>query len=114
MQRSEASGWSRGSAQIAAEEGERADRWGRPGSDGRRRAWGAERAGLERVGPRGLAGPSGMRGELGGSRAGPAWEKVKRWVGQGSKLGWVSFGFFFLFSFYFYLLSLFNSNSNKG
>ena len=46
MQRSEASGWSRGSARIAAEEGERADRWGRPGSEGRRRARGAERAGL--------------------------------------------------------------------
>ena len=25
-------------------------------------------------------------------RAGPAWEKVKRWVRPGFKLGWVSFG----------------------
>ena len=46
VQRSEASGWSRGSARIATEEGERANRWGRPGSEGRRCARGPEHAGL--------------------------------------------------------------------
>ena len=49
------------------------------------------------------------------TRGGPSGEKSERAglpeVGPGSKLGWVSFGFYLS---YFYLLSLFNSNSNKG
>ena len=102
-----ASGWSRGSARIAVEEGERADRWGRPGSEGRRRARGAERAGLEQVGPRGLAGPSGMRGELGPrkrKRSRPNWAAWKGWAGRAwaAGLGLGSLlGFYFPFLFYF-------------
>ena len=68
--------------------------------------------GLERVGPRGLAGLSGMRGELGGLRGRPGWgagyrEREKGGKGLGclsgfrAGSGWlVGFGFsiFLLFS----------------
>jgi len=79
------------------------DPWVRPGSEGRRRARGGERAGLERVGPRELAGPSGMRGELGPRKR----KKEQAELGRGERVGrtgwscWVGFGFpiGFLFSF---------------
>jgi len=68
------------------------------------RAWAgrARERGLERVGPRGLAGPSGMRGEL-GPRKGVGWaEKETGWAGVW-QLGpcWFSIylGFFSLFYF---------------
>ena len=110
MQRSETSGWSRGSARIAAEEGERADRWGRPGSEGRRRARGAERAGLgcgrwlvgsgaqwgraTRSRASGLSGVLlGRVGNLGRAREGEgAWAvrgkgKEEGWAGRAGALG---------------------------
>ena len=83
---------------------------------GRARSRGLRRAGPDAgsgVGERAAQGRvwAGLRereGELGGSRAGPAWEKVKRWVGPGSKLGWVSFGFF-SFSLSISIYSLFST-----
>ena len=104
------------------EEGGEADAWARErsGSEGCVRATRlSERAGPgagSGVGERAAQGRvwAGLRereGELGGSWAGSTWEKVKRWVGPGSKLGWVSFGFY---PSYFYLLSHFKFKSNKG
>ena len=83
---------------------------------GRARSRGLRRAGPDAgsgVGERAAQGRvwAGLRereGELGGSRARPAWEKVKRWVGPGSKLGWVSFGFF-SFSLSISIYSLFST-----
>ena len=103
---------------------------GGTGGSGRRRAGGVRCllgrasafARLERVGPRGLAGPSGMRGELGGSRGRPGWgagrrEREKGGKGLGclsgfrARSGWlVGFGFSIFFSFLILVPNQLNQN----
>ena len=65
----------------------------------------ASRVGLERVGPRGLAGPSGMRGELGpqkrkrrvGPRGGRGRSGPRKGLGRGFELGLGCSGLVFKF-----------------